>query len=159
MTKKTTEKKVSKTTKKKKKKTTKKPNKTEQRLAKKKIEARKKKFLKAYEVSFTISSACKKSKVSRTQFYEYYKTDAVFAEDVDDCEEIMLDFVESQAFQLVKLLDGRMIRHILKTKGRKRGYGTEIDININKKGTKIIEPKDETDIDEIINNGGDLSKI
>ena len=40
-----------------------------------------------------------------------------------DSEETVLDFVERKAIERVKEGDGSMIRFILATKGRKRGYG------------------------------------
>nr|DAS08083.1 MAG TPA: Sf6 terminase small subunit gp1, octamer, DNA-binding, CAPS buffer.65A [Caudoviricetes sp.] len=40
-----------------------------------------------------------------------------------DSEETVLDFVEGKAIERVKEGDGSMIRFILATKGRKRGYG------------------------------------
>ena len=42
-----------------------------------------------------------------------------------DENETVLDFTESKAIERIKDGDGAMIRFILATKGRKRGYGEE----------------------------------
>lgn len=69
-----------------------------------------------------VTSACKKVGLSRNTFYEYCKQDAEFKKQVDDIENIALDFVESQLHKQIS--DGNTTATIfyLKTKGKKRGY-------------------------------------
>ena len=42
-----------------------------------------------------------------------------------DEEETALDFVENKAYERIEAGDGQMIRFVLATKGKRRGYGTE----------------------------------
>ena len=42
-----------------------------------------------------------------------------------DEEETALDFVENKAYERIEAGDGQMIRFVLATKGKLRGYGTE----------------------------------
>lgn len=69
-----------------------------------------------------VTSACKKVGLSRNTFYEYCKQDTEFKKQVDDIENIALDFVESQLHKQIS--DGNTTATIfyLKTKGKKRGY-------------------------------------
>lgn len=89
----------------------------------KQTEHNKKNVLKTLELSFgVVTTACKRAKVSRTQFYQWCKDDDEFKKQVDDIQEVTLDMVESQLHK--QILDGNTTATIfyLKTKGKKRGY-------------------------------------
>jgi len=63
----------------------------------------KEKLLEALERSLGIvTPACKEVGISRNTFYEYYKTDIIFKEAVDDINEITLDFVENNLLKKIK---------------------------------------------------------
>ena len=88
-----------------------------------KTEHNKKAVLQALEKSLGIvTTACKKSGVGRTQFYNWVKDDKDFAEAVADVEAIALDFVESQLHKQISEGNGAATIFYLKTKGKKRGY-------------------------------------
>ena len=88
-----------------------------------KTEQHKKAIIEALEKSLgVVTTACKIVEIGRTQFYQWLKDDDIFAGQVEDIENIALDFVESKLFENIK--DGKTSEMIfyLKTKGKKRGY-------------------------------------
>ena len=100
----------------------------------------KKRVLAALEVSLGIvSKACEESKVSRTQFYKWIKVDAEFKQEVEDLQNVVLDFAESTLHKLIA--DGNTAATIffLKTKGKKRGFveKQELDLTSGDEPIKI----------------------
>tara|TARA_B110000908_G_scaffold74050_1_gene89212 strand:- start:133 stop:486 length:354 start_codon:yes stop_codon:yes gene_type:complete len=88
-----------------------------------KTEQHKKAIIEALEKSLgVVTTACKIVGIGRTTFYGWMKEDEVFAERVEDIQNIALDFVESKLFENIK--DGKTSEMIfyLKTKGKNRGY-------------------------------------
>ena len=88
-----------------------------------KIQHTKKALVEALEKSLgVVTTACKIVGIDRTTFYRYLKDDEAFAKQVQDIENIAIDFVESQLFKQIK--DGNTTATIfyLKTKAKKRGY-------------------------------------
>ena len=69
-----------------------------------------------------ISTACKLSNISRSQFYNYFNADADFREQVREIKEIAIDAVEAKLLDKVDEGDTTAIIFYLKTIGRKRGY-------------------------------------
>jgi len=88
-----------------------------------KTDTLKKAMLEALEKSLGIvTTACKTVGISRQTFYQWLKDDEAFASDVNDIENIALDFAESQLLKQIR--DGNPTSTIfyLKTKGKKRGF-------------------------------------
>jgi len=88
-----------------------------------KTEQHKKAIIEALEKSLgVVTTACKTVGIGRTTFYGWLQDDAEFAKEVDDIQNITLDFAESQLHKQIK--DGNTTATIfyLKTKGKKRGY-------------------------------------
>ena len=88
-----------------------------------KTEQHKKAIIEALEKSLgVVTTACKVVGIGRTQFYQWLKDDEDFAQEVDDIQNIALDFAESQLHKQIG--DGSTAATIfyLKTKGKKRGY-------------------------------------
>lgn len=86
-------------------------------------EHNKKAMLKALEQSLgVVTTACKIAKISRGAYYLWMKEDEDFKKEVEELEEVVLDFAESQLHAQIK--DGSTAATIffLKTKGKKRGY-------------------------------------
>ena len=101
----------------------------------------KKAMIEALEQSLGIvTTACKKVGISRRTFYDWMAKDEDFKTEVEDIQDIALDFVESQLFKNIK--EGKTSEMIfyLKTKGKKRGYieRTETDHTTNGKEINII---------------------
>ena len=108
----------------------------------------KKAVIKALEKSLGIvSTACKSADVGRTQFYHWYKTDIEFKKQVQEIENIALDFAESHLHKLIQ--DGNPSATIfyLKTKGKKRGY-------IERQEVEVLEKKPLTWMDEVVKKEG-----
>ena len=87
-----------------------------------------------------VTTACKKVGINRTTFYKYLKEDEQFAKDVQDIENIALDFAESQLHKQISEGNTTATIFLLKTKGKSRGYveRSEIVHDNNVKST-IIE--------------------
>jgi len=88
-----------------------------------KTEQHKKAIIEALEKSLgVVTTACKIVGVGRTTFYQWLKDDEEFAKQVDDIQNIALDYAESQLHKQIG--DGSTAATIfyLKTKGKKRGY-------------------------------------
>jgi len=83
----------------------------------------KKAILEALEKSLgVVTTACRTVGIGRTTFYQWLQDDEAFAKQVDDIQNIALDYAESQLHKQIG--DGSTAATIfyLKTKGKKRGY-------------------------------------
>ena len=88
-----------------------------------KTEHIKKALIEALEKSLgVVTTACKQVGVGRTTFYDYLKKDKKFALQVDDIQNIALDFAESQLHKQIQDGNTTATIFLLKTKGKKRGY-------------------------------------
>jgi hypothetical protein len=69
-----------------------------------------------------VTHACKTVNIARKTHYEWYKEDEAYRKQVDEVNEIALDFAESKLFQNIK--DGKeaSIFYYLNNKGASRGY-------------------------------------
>jgi len=84
---------------------------------------KKESVLKALEQSLgVVNMACKKADVPRSTFYKWLKEDEDFAKQVEDIDNIALDFVESQLHRQIADNSTTATIFYLKTKGKKRGY-------------------------------------
>jgi len=89
----------------------------------KKTAANKKRVLECLEKSLGIvTTACKKANITRVTFYQYYNKDAEFAKEVDDIQNITLDFAEGKLLENIQKGSDTAVIFYLKTKGKKRGY-------------------------------------
>lgn len=88
-----------------------------------KTEQHKKAMVEALEKSLgVVTTACKNVGVGRTTFYQWLQDDKEFARQVNDIQNIALDFAESQLHKQIS--EGSTVATIfyLKTKGKNRGY-------------------------------------
>ena len=83
-----------------------------------------------------VTSACKKVKVSRMQFYRYYNGDEKFRIEVDEISEVALDFAETQLYKQIEQGNATSTIFYLKTKGKKRGYIERVDLTNSDKTLK-----------------------
>ena len=91
-----------------------------------------------------VTAACREVGISRDSYYSYYNTDEDFRKKVDDINDIVIDFVESQLYKSIKAGSERSILFYMKYKGKKRGYSEEININANVKMEQpLLKPLDD----------------
>ena len=91
----------------------------------------KEKLIEALKQSLgVVTTACDNIGITRQTYYYWLKTDDDFRKEVEDLENVTLDFAESQLFKQIKEGSTAATIFYLKTKGRKRGYieKTELDV-------------------------------
>ena len=97
-------------------------------------------FLEALKKNLNvITAACEASGVSRARYYEWMKIDPDFKAKVEEVNDIQFDFVETQLLKKIKDGSETSIIFFLKTKGRRRGYGDNLDITTG--GDKLTDIK------------------
>mgnify|MGYP003113694102 CR=1 FL=1 len=83
----------------------------------------KKKLLLALEQSLgVVTTACKNVGIHRSTYYDYCNNDIEFKEEVDDIQNIAIDFAESQLHKQIQGGNTSATIFYLKTKGKNRGY-------------------------------------
>lgn len=99
-----------------------------------------------------ISEACRQAEITRATFYTWYKDpESDFKQRVDEMHESQVDFVESKLLQRIREGSDASIIFYLKSKGKERGYGNNIDVTTNGKDIstiKIIKIINKEDIGE-----------
>jgi len=105
----------------------------------------KEKVLKAIQDSGgIISNVAKKLGCTWETASNYIKDDEDLTAALEIEGEVLLDEGENALRALIKKKDGRSVRYLLSTKGKKRGYGESLDINANLKGGAIVVPEQES---------------
>ena len=90
----------------------------------------KKAMIQALEKSLgVVTSACKAVGINRSTHYEWLKTDEEYKKEVEDVENIALDFAESQLHKQIKEGNTSGTIFYLKTKGKKRGYVERTEVH------------------------------
>jgi hypothetical protein len=86
-----------------------------------------------------VTTACKAIDINRCTHYEWLKDDPEYALQVQEIENLALDFAESRLHKLIEKGDTSATIFYLKTKGKKRGYqeGPIVDVKTNG-NTQII---------------------
>lgn len=83
----------------------------------------KKAIIEALEKSLgVVTTACKQVGISRKTYYQYLKEDPDFAAEVNDVQNVALDFAESQLHKQIQDGSTAATIFLLKTKGKKRGF-------------------------------------
>jgi hypothetical protein len=83
----------------------------------------KKAFIEALEKSLgVVTQACKIVGISRRTVYNWRDADLEFRAEMDEINEVSLDFAESQLFKQIQGGNVTATIFYLKTKGKKRGY-------------------------------------
>jgi len=83
----------------------------------------KKNMLEALEKTLCIvTGACKMVGISRNTHYRWLQEDKQYEKDVNDLENVILDFAESQLHVQIKEGSVPATIFLLKTRGKKRGY-------------------------------------
>tara|TARA_B110000971_G_scaffold7759_3_gene7516 strand:- start:248 stop:622 length:375 start_codon:yes stop_codon:yes gene_type:complete len=111
-------------------------------------------LLEALEQSLgVVTTACKIVGCNRSTFYGHYNRDSKFRADVDELQNMTLDFAESQLHKQIKKGNTTATIFYLKTKGKKRGYieRREVEMTAEVSTTKL-SPEAKQKIDNILNN-------
>ena len=108
-------------------------------------------LLKALEKSLgVVTIACKKADIPRSTYYKWLKDDDEFRQQVQEIENVALDFAESQLHQQIQDNSTAATIFFLKTKGKSRGYTEKSELDITTDGKSI------TDINiKVIDTGND----
>ena len=108
-------------------------------------------LLKALEKSLgVVTIACKKADIPRSTYYKWLKDDEEFRQQVQEIENVALDFAESQLHQQIQDNSTAATIFFLKTKGKTRGYTEKSELDITTDGKSI------TDINiKVIDTGND----
>ena len=88
-----------------------------------KSDTKKRTLLDALERSLgVVTTACKQANIARSTYYEWMQKDSAFRREVEDIQEIAVDFAESQLHKQIRGGNTSATIFYLKTKGRARGY-------------------------------------
>lgn len=69
-----------------------------------------------------VTTAAKKVGIERTTHYRWIKDDDQYKRQVEDIQNVVLDFAESALYKMVENHNPAATLFLLKTKGKKRGY-------------------------------------
>ena len=112
---------------------------------------KKESLLKALEQSLgVVTVACKKVDIPRSPYYKWLKDDKEFKKEVQQIENVALDFAESQLHKQIADNSTAATIFFLKTKGKTRGYTEKSEIDITSGGQSITDIKI-----EVIDTGKD----
>ncbi len=112
---------------------------------------KKESLLKALEQSLgVVTVACKKVDIPRSTYYKWLKDDKEFKKEVQQIENVALDFAESQLHKQIADNSTAATIFFLKTKGKTRGYTEKSEIDITSGGQSITDIKI-----EVIDTGKD----
>lgn len=76
--------------------------------------------------------------INRDTHYAWMNSDPWFKKEVEDIEKSSVEFVENQLYKLIKEGNEKAIIFYLKTKGKKYGYSTNLNLEIK---SDVIEFK------------------
>ena len=103
--------------------------------------ANKQRFLELFEPNAgSISAICKALGISRRAYYNWMEDDESFRTAVEDAQESLYDYVESQMHTLIKEGNATMIIFFAKTKMKSRGYVERSEFDHTSKGQSINAP-------------------
>ena len=95
-------------------------------------------LLKALEKSLgVVTIACKKADIPRSTYYKWLKDDEEFRQQVQEIENVALDFAESQLHQQIQDNSTAATIFFLKTKGKSRGYTEKSELDVTSGGKSI----------------------
>ena len=99
-------------------------------------------LLKALEKSLgVVTIACKKADIPRSTYYKWLKDDDEFRQQVQEIENVALDFAESQLHQQIQDNSTAATIFFLKTKGKTRGYTEKSELDVTSGGKSITDIK------------------
>ena len=91
---------------------------------------KKKAMIEALEKTLgVVTTAAKMVGIERTTHYKWMENDAEYKANVDDVQNVVLDFAESALHKMVENHNPAATLFLLKTKGKKRGYIEKIEVD------------------------------
>lgn len=113
------------------------------------MDTKKATILKAlYSNKGIVTFACESTDTPRSTYYKWLKEDEEFAAQVNEIQDVAVDFAEKKLFELINEGDTTATIFLLKTRGKKRGYieKTEVDhsgsLGISWNETKTYDSND-----------------
>ena len=104
-------------------------NKTKLDSQRKSTPNKKRAMIEALERSLgVVTTACKVVGIDRSTHYGWVKDDEDYKKAVEDTDNVVLDFAESQLHKQIKSGNATSTIFFLKTRGKKRGYIEGIDV-------------------------------
>lgn len=92
---------------------------------------KKKQFIEALEFNLGhFTNACRSINVNKSSVYDWLKEDDEFKKAVKDVDVQLCEMVESELYKKIKNGDTQAIIFFLKTKGKKRGWAENKNINV-----------------------------
>lgn len=107
------------------------------------------KFLQLYgPMYYNITAVCNSIGINRQTFYQWCKETPGFKQSIEDLEQGMTDKAIEVINKTMESLDAKSAMFVLKTLGKKRGFGETLDITSNGQTIQIpiiniLQPKDE----------------
>ena len=101
----------------------KKKNSKDNKLSSTKTNNNKKIFIQALaEHRGIVTKACKATGISRTQVYKWRDEDPTFIDQINEVQQIVLDFAEDKLFEHIENDNVASLLFFLKCRGKERGY-------------------------------------
>lgn len=103
-----------------------------------KVNIKKKRMIEALEKSLgVVTTAAKMAGFDRTLHYRWMKNDSRYREQVEEIENIAIDFAEAKLHKLIEGGDTSATIFFLKTKAKRRGYVERQELDHTSKGEKL----------------------
>lgn len=77
-----------------------------------------------------VTQACTALGISRDTYYSYYNNDKAFKKEIDDIQNVALDFVEGQLLKQINKGEVSSTIFYLKTKGKNRGFVERSEVEV-----------------------------
>lgn len=102
-----------------------------------------------------IQKSCKEVGINRQTYYNIYKSDELFRNEVDIIDEETIDFVEDALIDMIRDKNLKAITFYLKYRARRRGYTNSLDITSGGEPIteiKLIQIDSKEDLDRLNGN-------
>ena len=107
------------------------------------------KIIEAHKKNFgMVTITCKQMGISRITFYEWIKKYPDFAEQINEAQDVAIDFAESMLMKNIQAQDTTSIIFYLKTIGKRRGYVEKALMDVTSNGESIIPKVIEVEVIE-----------
>ncbi|WP_200355469.1 hypothetical protein [Pelagicoccus mobilis] len=80
-----------------------------------------------------VTKACEETGVSRRTYYNYYKDDTEFRQEIDGLKDEQIDFAVAALWKLIEAGNQQAIFFYLRTQGRDRGWNEKFPVKDSEK--------------------------